>query len=231
VLAAAVALSAGCGAQEQDRAPSPDVSADLERIEEESAGPVYWLGPSFEGLPLTHSEGGQPPPSRGRSGERAPGIPGPRPSRLSEVRSSFTGSATAKAMGIRSAAGGRRCSCSTGRSRVRASIRRSSVAREQRFVASPRHSSTASRSIRGACWSGSTRRARPWLGVPRTHCGRSTEAPLRVSRCRHLQSTSTRRCDAAHSTRSTPSSRSCARTRRSRSCGSASLRGAPALSR
>jgi hypothetical protein len=77
VVLAAVALSAGCGAQEQDGAPSPDVSADLERIKEKSAGPVYWLGPSFEGLPLTHSEGGQPPPSPGRSGERAPGVPGP----------------------------------------------------------------------------------------------------------------------------------------------------------
>lgn len=74
---AAVALSAGCGAQERDGARSPDVSADLERIKEESAGPAYWLGPSFEGLPLTHSEGGQPSASPGGSGERAPGAPGP----------------------------------------------------------------------------------------------------------------------------------------------------------
>jgi hypothetical protein len=76
---AAAVLFTGCGAQEGADAPSSELSAELERIERESARPVYWLGPSFEGLPLTHSEGSQPPPTPGPSRERAPGAPKPPP--------------------------------------------------------------------------------------------------------------------------------------------------------
>jgi hypothetical protein len=68
-------LFAACGAQEGTERPSPELSPDLERIERETAGPVYWLGPSFEGLPLTHSEGPQPPSRMGPSTQRAPGAP------------------------------------------------------------------------------------------------------------------------------------------------------------
>lgn len=73
------ALLAGCGAQEAAESPSADLSPELERIERESTDPVYWLGPSFEGLPLTHSEGPQPPLGQGPSTDRAPGVPGPPP--------------------------------------------------------------------------------------------------------------------------------------------------------
>jgi hypothetical protein len=43
----AAALLTGCGAQ---------LTTNLERIERQSDGPVYWLGRSFEGLPLTHAD-------------------------------------------------------------------------------------------------------------------------------------------------------------------------------
>jgi hypothetical protein len=59
--AALVALLAGCGAQEQPRTsapPQPAVSSlELERIRAGRDGPVYYLGDSFERLPLTHAEG------------------------------------------------------------------------------------------------------------------------------------------------------------------------------
>jgi hypothetical protein len=40
-------LLAGCGAEQSDFAE------ELERVKRSSMGPVYWLGSSFEGLPLT----------------------------------------------------------------------------------------------------------------------------------------------------------------------------------
>ena len=61
----AIALAAGCGAQEQTNASSSDLSATLEQIERESADPVYWLGSSFEGLRLTDAEAPRPAPSAG----------------------------------------------------------------------------------------------------------------------------------------------------------------------
>jgi hypothetical protein len=79
VMAAAVALLTGCGAQDRAGGTSPELEADLERIERESAGPVYWLGSSFEGLPLTHGEGSQPPLTPGPRGDRATGAPEPPP--------------------------------------------------------------------------------------------------------------------------------------------------------
>jgi hypothetical protein len=78
-MTAVVAFLAGCGAQEGANGLSSDLEANLERIERESDGPIYWLGSSFEGLPLTHSEGSQPPLTPGPRTERAPGVPGPPP--------------------------------------------------------------------------------------------------------------------------------------------------------
>jgi hypothetical protein len=78
IIAAAVVL-AGCGAEERTAGSSQELTENLERIERESDGPVYWLGPSFEGLPLTHAEGPHPELARGPSPERAPGVPGPPP--------------------------------------------------------------------------------------------------------------------------------------------------------
>ena len=45
---AAAAVLAGCGGQR--------LAANLERIKQQSNGPVYWLGSSFAGLPLTDAE-------------------------------------------------------------------------------------------------------------------------------------------------------------------------------
>jgi hypothetical protein len=75
----AAALLAGCGAEERTDGSSPELAEDLERIERESEAPIYWLGPSFEGLRLTHTEGARPELARGPSTERAPGVPGPPP--------------------------------------------------------------------------------------------------------------------------------------------------------
>jgi hypothetical protein len=49
---AAVLLLAGCGAEQSD------LAEELERVKRSSMGPVYWLGSSFEGLPLTDIEEG-----------------------------------------------------------------------------------------------------------------------------------------------------------------------------
>jgi hypothetical protein len=76
LLVVAAALLAGCGAQERTDGASPALE-DVERIKRESAAGVYWLGPSFEGLPLTHAEPAHPELARGPSPERAPGVPGP----------------------------------------------------------------------------------------------------------------------------------------------------------
>jgi hypothetical protein len=80
----AAALLGGCGAGERSDRAAPGVTNELERIARESRGPVYWLGPSFEGLPLTHSEGPQAlPPRPARTVERPSGVPtrppAPRP--------------------------------------------------------------------------------------------------------------------------------------------------------
>jgi hypothetical protein len=76
LLVVAAALLAGCGAQERTDGASPALE-DVERIKREGAAGVYWLGPSFEGLPLTHAEPAHPELARGPSPERAPGVPGP----------------------------------------------------------------------------------------------------------------------------------------------------------
>jgi hypothetical protein len=52
LLVVAAALVAGCGAEQSDLAD------ELERVKRSSMGPVYWLGSSFEGLPLTDVEEG-----------------------------------------------------------------------------------------------------------------------------------------------------------------------------
>jgi hypothetical protein len=49
---AAVLLLTGCGAEQSD------LAEELERVKRSSMGPVYWLGSSFEGLPLTDIEEG-----------------------------------------------------------------------------------------------------------------------------------------------------------------------------
>jgi hypothetical protein len=81
ILVLAAALLTGCGAQAARNEPSSELSADLERIEHEGDEGVYWLGASFEGLPLTHAEGSQAPVTPGPTPtvERAPGGPGPPP--------------------------------------------------------------------------------------------------------------------------------------------------------
>ena len=72
MLAAAAVLLAACGARESANGPSSDLTPRLDRIARESHGSVYWLGRSFEGLPLTHSEPSRLPPAPGPSGNRAP---------------------------------------------------------------------------------------------------------------------------------------------------------------
>jgi hypothetical protein len=52
LLLVAATLLAGCGAKESD------LAEELERVKRSSIGPVYWLGSSFEGLPLTGIEEG-----------------------------------------------------------------------------------------------------------------------------------------------------------------------------
>jgi hypothetical protein len=79
LLLVAATLLAGCGAEERTDGSSPELAEDLERIERESEAPIYWLGPSFEGLRLTHAEGARPELARGPSRDRAPGVPGPPP--------------------------------------------------------------------------------------------------------------------------------------------------------
>jgi hypothetical protein len=79
VIAAAATLLAGCGAEERSEGSSPELSEKLEQIEREATTPVYWLGPSFEGLPLTHSEGprelGPPESARRREARGGPAAP------------------------------------------------------------------------------------------------------------------------------------------------------------
>jgi hypothetical protein len=79
LLLVAAALAAGCGAQEQSDGSSSDLAEAVERIGRESDEPIYWLGPSFEGLRLTHVEGAHPELARGPTPDRAPGVPGPPP--------------------------------------------------------------------------------------------------------------------------------------------------------
>jgi hypothetical protein len=76
-IAAAATLLAGCGAEERSDGSSAELSEELERIDRESDRPVYWLGPSFEGLPLTHSEGSLRAERPAPTVTRAPGVPGP----------------------------------------------------------------------------------------------------------------------------------------------------------
>lgn len=82
VLMVAATLLVGCGAQEGPGRLSSDLEANLERIQRESDGPVYWLGPSFDGLSLTHSEGPRPAPAplphrKGAPDRPIPPAPGP----------------------------------------------------------------------------------------------------------------------------------------------------------
>ena len=79
LLLVAAAVLAGCGGEERTDGSSREFADDLERIERESETPIYWLGPSFEGLSLTHTEGAHPELARGPSPDRAPGVPGPPP--------------------------------------------------------------------------------------------------------------------------------------------------------
>jgi hypothetical protein len=71
----AAVLLAGCGAQEGAVTPPSEVSPELERIRDQSDGPVYWLGSSFEGLPLTESGGPQTESTSSISTTREPGAP------------------------------------------------------------------------------------------------------------------------------------------------------------
>jgi hypothetical protein len=64
-IGAAAILLAGCGADERAGGSTSGLTVELERLEHGSDGPVYWLGASFEGLPLTHAEGAQPPATLG----------------------------------------------------------------------------------------------------------------------------------------------------------------------
>jgi hypothetical protein len=80
LLLVAAALMAGCGAEERTEGSPAGLAEKLERIQRESEAGIYWLGPSFEGLPLTHAEGAHPELARGTSTERARGVPGPPPS-------------------------------------------------------------------------------------------------------------------------------------------------------
>jgi hypothetical protein len=76
--AVAVVFLSSCGAQNQIESRSSNLSAQLKKITREGAGPSYWLGPSFEGLPLTHAEGSPSPPAAvATSTERAPEVPPP----------------------------------------------------------------------------------------------------------------------------------------------------------
>jgi hypothetical protein len=79
----AAVLVAGCGADERVGGTRSDLAAKLEVLERGQASPVYWLGASFEGLPLTHTEGAQPaptgPPAHRRSDRPRPPAPVPGP--------------------------------------------------------------------------------------------------------------------------------------------------------
>jgi hypothetical protein len=75
VITVAAAFLAACGAEEQTGGASPELDENLERIARESDVPVYWLGRSFEGLPLTHAEPPHPELARGPGRKRAPGVP------------------------------------------------------------------------------------------------------------------------------------------------------------
>jgi hypothetical protein len=66
-----------CGAQNETESRSADLSAQLERFTREGAGSSYWLGPSFEGLPLTHAEGSPSLTAAGTTTDRAPEVPPP----------------------------------------------------------------------------------------------------------------------------------------------------------
>jgi hypothetical protein len=55
-IAAAAVLAAGCGTPTERPAGPADLRVPLEEIERRSELPAYWLGRSFEGLPLTHAD-------------------------------------------------------------------------------------------------------------------------------------------------------------------------------
>lgn len=77
---AAATLVAGCGAAERTADRPPELAAELDRIQRDREHPVYWLGPSFEGLPLTYAEPSPAPAARrSRSGRRPPAAPVPGP--------------------------------------------------------------------------------------------------------------------------------------------------------
>jgi hypothetical protein len=78
-LGVAIAILTGCGADERADGTPSDLSAKLEQLERGYDEPVYWLGASFEGLPLTDTEGAQPPPMLSPSMRRSD-RPFPRPS-------------------------------------------------------------------------------------------------------------------------------------------------------
>lgn len=59
--AVAALLLSGCGADATPDGTPGDPTTQLERIARHLDDPVYWLGPSFDGLPLTHAEGPLPP--------------------------------------------------------------------------------------------------------------------------------------------------------------------------
>jgi hypothetical protein len=56
VIAALAVPLGGCGTQQQAGELSSDLEAELEQVERQSDGPVYWLGRPFEGLPLTYAD-------------------------------------------------------------------------------------------------------------------------------------------------------------------------------
>jgi hypothetical protein len=82
-IGAAAALVSGCGAAERAGGTPSDLSAKVERLERGYDATVYWLGASFEGLPLTDTESAQPPPtlppSPRRSDRPRPPAPAPGP--------------------------------------------------------------------------------------------------------------------------------------------------------
>lgn len=59
VLCLGALLLAACGAEEHAGLPA-DPAAELELLERRGDGPLYWLGRSFEGLPLTRAESAPP---------------------------------------------------------------------------------------------------------------------------------------------------------------------------
>jgi hypothetical protein len=57
LVAAAVLVLTGCGSGDTIVVPNAD-EVDLEQFQAESEVPPYWVGPEFEGLPVTHAQFG-----------------------------------------------------------------------------------------------------------------------------------------------------------------------------